>query len=82
MVRVLPDKYAQIKCKISQIYHHHCGCYGYRRSTAVLNQEHGHVNHKKVQRLMNEQSLRAVLRVKKYRPWKGKQGKIVPYVLQ
>ncbi len=48
----------------------------------MLNQEHGHVNHKKVQRLMNEQSLRAVLRVKKYRPWKGKQGKIVPYVLQ
>ncbi|WP_407861568.1 IS3 family transposase [Escherichia coli] len=81
-VRNRPDKHAQIKCKISQIYHHHRGCYGYRRITAVLNQEHGRVNHKKVQRLMSEQSLKAVIRVKKYRSWKGEQGKIAPDVLQ
>ncbi|EBU1124665.1 IS3 family transposase [Salmonella enterica subsp. enterica serovar Poona] len=81
-VRNRPDKHAQIKCKIRQIYHHHRGCYGYRRITAVLNQEHGRVNHKTVQRLMSEQSLKAVIRVKKYRSWKGEQGKIAPNVLQ
>lgn len=31
---------------------------------------------------MSEQSLKAVIRVKKYRSWKGEQGKIVPNVLQ
>jgi putative transposase len=40
------------------------------------------VNHKTVQRLMKEQSLKAVSRVKKYRSWKGEQGKIAPSVLQ
>ncbi|WP_434005870.1 IS3 family transposase, partial [Escherichia coli] len=81
-VRQRPDKNAEIKCKISQIYHQHHGCYGYRRITAVLNREHGCVNHKAVQRLMSEQSLKAVVRVKKYRSWKGEQGKIAPNVLQ
>ncbi|EAA7541757.1 IS3 family transposase [Salmonella enterica subsp. enterica serovar Oranienburg] len=81
-IRQRPDKNAEIKCKISQIYHQHHGCYGYRRITAVLNREHGCVNHKAVQRLMSEQSLKAVVRVKKYRSWKGEQGKIAPNVLQ
>ncbi|HBA2641010.1 TPA: hypothetical protein J6M74_004497 [Escherichia coli] len=31
---------------------------------------------------MSEQSLKAVIRVKKYRSWKGEQGKIAPNVLQ
>lgn len=48
----------------------------------MLNREHGCVNHKAVQRLMSEQSLKAVVRVKKYRSWKGEQGKIAPNVLQ
>ncbi|HGB2794822.1 TPA: IS3 family transposase [Salmonella enterica subsp. enterica serovar Birkenhead] len=81
-VRQRPDKNAEIKCKISQIYHQHHGCYGYRRITAVLNREYGCVSHKTVQRLMSEQSLKAVIRVKKYRTWKGEQGKIAPNVLQ
>lgn len=81
-VRNRPDKHAQLKQKISQIYQHHKGCYGYRRITALLTREHEHVNHKTVQRLMNEQSLKAVIRVKKYRSWKGEKGKIAPNVLQ
>lgn len=40
------------------------------------------MNHKTMQRLMNEQSLKAEIRVKKYRSWKGEQGKIAPIVLQ
>lgn len=49
--------------------------------TAALVREHERVNHKTVQRLMSEQSLKAVIRVKKYRSWKGEQGKIAPNVL-
>lgn len=81
-VRNRPDKHADIKRKISQIYHRHHGCYGYRRITAVLAREGERVNHKTVQRLMGEQSLKAVIRAKKYRSWKGKAGKIAPNVLQ
>lgn len=81
-VRNRPDKYAEIKRKISQIYQHHKGCYGYRRITAALAREHERVNHKTVQRLMSEQSLKAVIRVKKYRSWKGELGKIAPNILQ
>jgi len=81
-VRKRPDKYADIKIKISQIYQRHKGSYGYRRITAALAREHDRVNHKTVQQLMSEQSLKAVIRVKKYRSWKGEQGKIAPNVLQ
>ena len=63
-VRNRPDRHAEIKRKISQIYQHHKGCYGYRRITAVLTREHERVSHKMVQRLMNEQSLKAVSRGK------------------
>lgn len=49
---------------------------------AVLTREHERVDHKTVQRLMNEQSLKAVIRVKKYRSWKGELGKIAPNILQ
>lgn len=40
------------------------------------------MNHKTVQRLMNELSLKAVIRVKKSRSWKGGEGKIAANVLQ
>lgn len=77
-----PDKYTAIKRKISQIYHEHNGCYGYRRVTMALSQQGETTNHKTVQRLMNALSLKAVIRVKKYRSWKGVEGKIAPNVLQ
>ncbi|EFO2135440.1 transposase [Escherichia coli] len=82
VTRNRPDKYADIKRKISHIYHYHNGCYGYRRITAALAREGEQVNHKTVQRLMREQSLKALIRVKKNRSWKGRVGKIAPNVLQ
>jgi len=39
------------------------------------------VNHKTVQRLMVELSLRSLIRVKKYRSWKGETGKAAPNIL-
>ena len=41
-----------------------------------------HMNHKKVQRLMKELGLKSLVRMKKYRSYKGKVGKIAPNILK
>ena len=40
------------------------------------------INHKTVLKLMNSLGLKSLLRRKKYKSYKGKQGKIAPNVLQ
>ncbi len=47
-----PDKYADVKKRISEIYHENRGRYGYRRVTLSLHREGKQINHKAVQRLM------------------------------
>ncbi|ECS7582287.1 IS3 family transposase [Salmonella enterica] len=76
------DKHLALKELILDIYHLHKGRYGYRRITLALRRSNGPVNHKTVQRLMGELSLRAVIRIRKYRSWKGQVGKIAPNRLQ
>lgn len=75
------DKYADLKDKIGEIYHYHKGRYGYRRVTYALRKQGWCVNHKTVRRLMGEMSLRAVIRAKKYRSWRGSQGKAAANIL-
>lgn len=75
------DRHAGLKDKIREIYHYHKGRYGYRRITFSLRKQGLLVNHKTVQRLMAELSLRSVIRVKKYRSWKGEVGKAAPNIL-
>lgn len=75
------DKHAELKARIHRIYHHHKGRYGYRRITLSLKREGVPVNHKTVQRLMAELSLRSLIRVKKYRSWKGEAGRAAPNIL-
>lgn len=75
------DRCAGLKDKISEIYHYHKGRYGYRRVTLSLRRLGLLVNHKTVQRLMTELSLRSLIRVKKYRSWKGETGKAAPNIL-
>ena len=75
------DKYAELKAKIREIYHYHKGRYGYRRITLALRKQGLSVNHKTVQRLMGELSLRSLIRVKKYRSWKGEKGQASANVL-
>ena len=52
--------------------------------TVVLRDElanHGKiVNHKKVQRIMKELGLKCLVRMKKYKSYKGKVGKIAPNI--
>ena len=75
------DKYFEIKAMIQNIYHKHKGRLGYRRITLLLRQQGQIINHKTVLRLMNILKLKSVIRVKKYKSYKGEQGKIAPNFL-
>jgi putative transposase len=77
-----PDKYKLIKEWIKSIYHKHKGRYGYRRITDELNNEGIIINHKTVLRLMKSLGLKSVIRIKKYKSYKGEQGKIAPNILE
>lgn len=77
----LPDKYKVIKELIKSIYHRHKGRYGYRRITDELQNKGIIINHKTVFRLMKLLGLKSIIRVKKYKSYKGEQGKIVPNLL-
>jgi len=76
-----PDKYAETKDQITEIYHKHKGRYGYRRITLELRKRGNLINHKTVQRIMKMLGLRSMIRVKKYRSYKGEIGKIAPNIL-
>ncbi|MDO4216539.1 MAG: IS3 family transposase [Bacteroidales bacterium] len=76
------DKYKDVKAEITAIYHENKGRYGYRRITAELHNRNIRINHKTVQRLMKELCLVCRVRMKKYRSYKGKVGKIAPNLLQ
>ena len=76
-----PDSDAELKREIKAIYDEHDGRYGYRR---IRDQLHGRgqiVNHKKVQRIMKELGLQSLVRMKKYRSYKGTVGKVAPNIL-
>lgn len=77
-----PDKYAEMKSLISSIYHEHRGRYGYRRITLELRNRGFLINHKTVQGLMKELGLKSLVRMKKYRSYKGNIGKIAPNILK
>lgn len=75
------DKYADVKARIRAIYDQHKGRYGYRRITAMLKQQGSLINHKTVQRLMDQLQLKSLVRVKKYRVFKGQMGRVAPNIL-
>lgn len=75
------DKYETLKTLIKSIYHQHKGRLGYRRITLALRQKGMIVNHKTVLRLMKCLGLKSVIRVKKYKSYKGEQGSIARNVL-
>lgn len=76
------DKYQEIKALIRTIYHKHKGRLGYRRITLMLRQSGFAINHKTVLRLMKGLGLKSVIRIKKYKSYKGEQGRIAPNVLK
>ncbi|WP_430008878.1 IS3 family transposase [Metabacillus idriensis] len=76
-----PDKDAEIKTLIKDIFRENKGRYGYRRICAELANRGMNVNHKKVYRLMKELGLKCLVRMKKYRSYKGEAGKVAQNVL-
>ena len=78
----LPDKYKDVKELIKSIYHKNKGRYGYRRITDELQNKGIIINHKTVLRLMKLLGLQSIIRIKKYKSYKGEQGKIVANVLE
>ena len=75
------DKYEAAKAEITAIYHENKGRYGYRRITTELRKRNFLLNHKTVQRLMKELGLVCRVRMKKYRSYKGKVGKVASNLL-
>lgn len=76
------DKYANIKEEIITIFHENQGRYGYRRITMELHNRGYLINHKTVQRLMSVLNLKCMVRIKKYRSYKGTIGKIAPNLIE
>ncbi|MDN4493792.1 IS3 family transposase [Ureibacillus aquaedulcis] len=76
-----PDQDADLKAEIKAIYEEHEGRYGYRRIRDELVNRGQKVNHKKVQRIMKELGLKCIVRMKKYKSYKGTVGKIAPNIL-
>jgi transposase InsO family protein len=75
------DQDLSLRKKIFDTYHLHKGRYGYRRITLSLRQEGIVVNHKKVERIMQELGIKSTVRIVKYRSYKGTVGKVAPNVL-
>lgn len=78
----MPDRDAQLKEVIQAIYEEHQGRYGYRRIRDELTNRGHQVNHKRVQRLMKVMGLKCLVRMKKYRSYKGTIGKTAPNILE
>ncbi len=76
-----PDQDATLKAQIQAIYNEHKGRYGYRRIRDELVNRRHRINHKKVQRIMKELGLKCLIRMKKYRSYKGEVGKVAPHIL-
>lgn len=75
------DRHAELKASIGAIYERHKGRYGYRRITDELRNAGLAVNHKTVQRLMQLLGLKSLVRLKKYRSYRGQLNANVPNVL-
>lgn len=75
------DRYAELKASIGAIYERHKGRYGYRCITDELRNAGLAVNHKTVQRLMQLLGLKSLVRLKKYRSYRGQFNANVSNVL-
>jgi putative transposase len=77
-----PDRYEPEKRAIADIFHKNRGRYGYRRITLEMRNRGFLVNHKTVSKLMLDLGLKCEVRMKRYRSYKGRVGKIAPNILE
>ncbi len=76
-----PDPDTGLKAEIQAIYDEHEGRYGYRRIRDELQNRGQKVNHKRVQRLMKVLGLKCLVRLKKYKSYRGTVGKVADNIL-
>ncbi|WP_226683357.1 IS3 family transposase [Sutcliffiella horikoshii] len=76
-----PDPDRKWKRRLAFIYRKHQGRFGYRRITDVLQEKGNIINKKKVYRIMRELGLQCIVRMKKYKSYKGEIGKAAPNIL-
>ena len=76
------DKYAEEREAIRTLVAMNKGRYGYRRITIALHKLGIHINHKVVMRIMKEENLICKVRLKKYRSYRGMEGKIAPNIIK
>ena len=75
------DKYAEEREAIRTLVAMNKGRYGYRRITIALHKLGIHINHKVVMRIMKEENLTCKVRLKKYRSYRGTEGKSLRILL-
>ena len=76
------DKYQAERKRISEIFAQHHKRYGYRRVCQQMRNEGYIINHKTVQKLMQEMHLKSVVRRVRYRSYKGEVGRVAANVLE
>lgn len=77
-----PDPDENWKKEITSIFVENKGRYGYRRVWSELKNRGYKINHKKVQRIMKILGLKCMIRLKKYKSYKGVVGKTAPHLLK
>lgn len=79
------DKDKEVKDEIKTIVEASKGRYGYRRVTMILKNKGFNINHKRVLRIMREESLlcyKFKTRSRKYSSYKGEVGKVADNVVK
>ena len=76
------DKYQAVRKRISEIFAQHNKRYGYRRVYIQLRNEGYAINHKTVQKLMQEMQFKSTVRRVRYRSYKGDVGRVATNVLE
>lgn len=79
--RKVPEKHAQAKELIKEIYDEHKGRYGYRRIKTALSDRGVDLHENTVLRLMGQLKLKSLQRVKRFKSYKGNVGVVAPNLL-
>jgi transposase InsO family protein/transposase-like protein len=78
-----PDKYSNIRKRISELFHENKERYGYRRIYGLLKRKDITISEKVVRRIMSEEKLVVKTRKrKKYNSYKGEISPSVPNIIQ
>lgn len=75
------DKYAELKDRIQDVFTLHKGRYGYRRVAKTIRQAGHVISQNTVQGLMGKLGLKSLVRIRKYKSFKGEIGATAPNIL-